>query len=599
MHAFDNSNSTASRESLSPFTASSVVNILLVDDDARNLDMLEDLLQTDEYNLIRAKTAEEALLLLLEGEFAAIVLDIQMPGMNGIELANLIKQRKRTQYIPIIFLTAYYQEDKDVLEGYNIGAVDYLTKPINPQILKSKIGVFSDLFRKTRALAAGNSALETEVMQRQKAEEALCKINEELENRVAERTADLVRLNEELHAREKALRESEANALAASRAKDDFIARLSHELRTPLNPVLLVASEAVNDPELPPSVRADFELIVQNVNLEARLIDDLLDLTRITQGKLALEKKSVDMHAALHYALGTIRDQLEQKKLSLSTDFKAERHAVFGDDVRIKQIFWNILSNAVKFSPTGGQIRVETTLSADSDRLIVRVTDQGIGMTGEEMARIFEAFSQGDHAVRGSSQNYGGLGLGLSISRKLVELHSGTICATSLGRNQGTTFVVEFPLLLDEIPADASENNHKDRSPESPRPIPPGKQAKRILLVEDHLSTRQALTRLLDRRRYEVVVAGCLSEARALVNKERFDILISDVGLPDGNGNELMAELRAQPGLAGIVLTGYGMINDVDRSRAAGFIAHITKPVSAADLDRALSQANAALRGRG
>ena len=188
----------------------STVNILLVDDEIRNLDALESFLQSPDYTLIRALTAEHALLLLLEGEFAAIVLDIQMPGMTGIELANLIKQRKRTQHIPIIFLTAYFQEDKDVLEGYGSGAVDYLTKPVNPQILKSKIGVFVDLYRKTRALADANAALELEVSQRQKAEEALQLANNALESRVQERTADLLRANNELLTREKALGASEA-----------------------------------------------------------------------------------------------------------------------------------------------------------------------------------------------------------------------------------------------------------------------------------------------------------------------------------------------------------------------------------------------------
>jgi signal transduction histidine kinase len=596
MHAINNSTTSAPVDSLSPFATPSVVNILLVDDEVRNLNVLEGLLQSPEHNLIRAQTAEEALLLLLEGEFAAIVLDIQMPGMNGIELANLIKQRKRTQHIPIIFLTAYYQEDKDVLEGYNIGAVDYLTKPVNPQILKSKIAVFSDLFRKTRSLAIINSTLETEIGQRQKAEGALRQINDELEKRVADRTADLVRVNEELREREIALRASEAAALAASQAKDDFIARLSHELRTPLNPVLLVASEAANDSALPPPVRADFELIAQNVILEARLIDDLLDLTRITQGKLALDKTPVDVHAALHYALGTIREQLQQKNLSLTTNFKAERHTILGDNVRLKQVFWNILNNAVKFSSQEGRIHVETALLGGRDRVAVSITDNGIGMTSEEIARIFEAFSQGDHAMPGSAQKYGGLGLGLSISRKLVELHDGAISATSPGHNQGTTFVVELPLLLSEKLNGTPVSCEETRSTQTSQPIQAEERMKRILLVEDHLSTRQALTGLLTRRRYEVVGAGCLSEARALLKKERFDILISDIGLPDGSGNELMTELRVGPGLVGIVLTGYGMSNDVARSLTAGFIAHITKPVSAADLDRALSLANAATR---
>jgi len=204
------------------------VNILLVDDDIRNLDVLESVLQSPDYNLVRVLSAESALMMLLDTEFAVIVLDIQMPGMNGIELANVIKQRKRTQHIPIIFLTAYFQEDKDILEGYGSGAVDYLTKPVNPQILKSKMAVFVDLFRKTRALAATNTVLEAEILQRHSAEQALQRANNELEARVSARTADLSRLNQELRQREAALRVSEAQAMAASRAKDDFLAALSH-----------------------------------------------------------------------------------------------------------------------------------------------------------------------------------------------------------------------------------------------------------------------------------------------------------------------------------------------------------------------------------
>ncbi len=280
------------------------INILLVDDEKRNLDVLESVLESNEYSLVRAQTAEEALLLLLEGDFAAIVLDIHMPEITGIELANLIKQRKRTQHIPIIFLTAYYQADKDVLEGYGIGAVDYLTKPLNPQILRSKIGVFVDLFRKSRALVSANAALEQEIIQRQRAEDALRLANNDLEARVEERAADLIRVNEELRKREAELQASEAQAMAASRAKDDFLAALSHELRTPLNPVLLIATEAANNARLPAEVRADFETIAKNVSLEARLIDDLLDLTRITHGKLNLEMRSCDVHANLREAPG-------------------------------------------------------------------------------------------------------------------------------------------------------------------------------------------------------------------------------------------------------------------------------------------------------
>jgi len=414
------------------------VNILLVDDEVRNLDVLESVLQCPEHNLVRALTAERALSALLDGEFAVIVLDIQMPEMSGIELASLIKQRKRTAHIPIIFLTAYFQEDKDILEGYGTGAVDYLTKPINSQILKSKIAVFVDLFRKTRALGVTNRALEQEISHREKAEEALKRINNDLEARVRERTADLTLLNEELSlARDR--------ALAASRAKDDFLARLSHELRTPLNPVLLLASDAATNTELSEEVRANFEMIAENVALEARLIDDLLDLTRIARGKLVLDVKPFAFNAVLKDALAMVRPDLDEKGLRLELKIEENVPPIMGDEIRVKQVLWNVIKNAVKFTATGGMVTIETNSCRRPGRFEVRVIDTGIGMTSDEIARIFEAFAQGDHAA-GGSHRFGGLGLGLAISRMLVELHGGAITAVSPGRNLGTEFLIDLPV---------------------------------------------------------------------------------------------------------------------------------------------------------
>jgi PAS domain S-box-containing protein len=697
--------------------AEAKVNILLVDDEVRNLDVLESVLQSPDYNLVRVLSADSALMKLLEGEFAAIVLDVMMPEMSGIELANIIKQRKRTQHIPIIFLTAYYQEEKDVLEGYGSGAVDYLTKPIRPEILKSKIAVIVDLFRKTRALAATNAVLEQEVAQRQNAEEALRQANSELEARVQARTADLINANDELRKRESALRESQdqlqlvadqapvlliqcdrehrlkfANrtfaerfglegrqligmpfveamgeaaysafrhhldatldgrpiefetevahptlgprwlrviqeperapngdvvglvaaisditerklveceillardkALAAARAKDDFLARLSHELRTPLNPVLLVASDAANDPQLPDEARADFAMIAQSVALEARLIDDLLDLSRIAHGKLSLELHPCDVHTVLIEALAMVQTEVAQKHLAVSLELKADQHRMLCDDVRLKQVFWNVIKNAVKFTPDGGQITVTTCRVPESENLVIKVTDSGIGLTPDEINRIFEAFSQGDHSASGASQKFGGLGLGLAISRMLVEQHSGFIRATSAGRNLGSTFLIELPLYQ-------SEDQEADRPVPAPLfadPTPPpearlsGPQ-RRALLVEDHQPTRKALAQLLVRRSYHVVSVGSVSEARATAGRESFDLVISDIGLPDGNGYDLMNELRSRYGLVGIALTGYGSDDDINRSEAAGFSAHLLKPVSVQGLECALASA--------
>lgn len=954
------------------------VNILLVDDESRNLDALESVLEPVKgLQLFRALRAEDALLALLHHEFACIVLDIQMPGMSGLELARHIKARKRNQHIPIIFLTAFFLDEKDIITGYGVGAVDYLTKPINPEILKSKVGAFADLFRTARALAAANAALETEVIQRKNAEEALRQVNNSLEAVVRERTSELrlsqeryeqvvrnlpvavyttdaegkitlynetaaelwgrfpkigeeswcgsykifrpdgtemsvdecpmaltlktgepvrgheiiiertdgVRRNvlpyptpirdssgritgavnllldvternlallmtqrfaaivessddaivgkdtngiinswnhgaerifqykaaeiigkpitvlipPERHAEEleflKSIRKGEqvkhfetirrrkdrslidvsltispvrdasgnvvgaskiardiserkrnerqqhalfalvarvnsapslseiceaaletifqcqdadraallltdsqgmmkfkawrglsdeyrraveghspwkpgdspqplaiddiaraelsdelrtvvekegirslafipityekrllgklmlyfnsphvfagdelkpaqtiasqiafaierenvsqqlkrANdeLLAASRAKDDFMATLSHELRTPLNPVLLLASDAMNNRELPPRVRADFNTIRKNIEMEARLIDDLLDLTRIARGKIILEKHFVNLRTVLTDAVAQVREEMNQKKLRLELRLKAAQHTVFADSVRLQQIFWNLLKNAVKFTPEGGQVTVETEMAGD--KLLTKISDTGIGMTDDELAGIFKAFAQGEHAAS-NGHRFGGLGLGLSISQKLTELHSGQIVATSEGRDKGAIFIVELPLVT------AAESNGKMNTSSALEEGHGSKIGKgiRILLVEDHEPTRTTLASLLARRSYDVLAAATVEEARNLAKKHNFDLLITDIGLPDGNGYDLMNELAKENPLRGIALTGYGMEHDVARSENAGFDAHLTKPVRIQSLEAAL-----------
>ena len=573
----------------------SPVKILLVDDERRNLDVLDSLLRGPEHELVHAMTADEALLLLLGGEFAVIVLDIQMPGMSGLELAALIKQRRRTQHIPIIFLTAYYQDDKDVIEGYDSGAVDYLTKPINPQILRSKIKVFVELFQKTRALAETTDALEVLICQRLRAEDALQRANAELEARVRDRTAALSHTNDVLRAREAALQKSEAQARAASGAKDHFLAALSHELRTPLNPVLLLASESAADPTLSDEVRADFETIRKNIGLEARLIDDLLDLTSISRGKLPIEPRAVDAHAALQNAIAIVRSDIDEKHLQLALDFAADEHTVWGDEVRLQQVCWNVLKNAVKFTPSGGRITVETRMRRGDGEITIKIADTGIGLTSEELGRVFEAFAQGEHASAGSSHRFGGLGLGLAISRMLVEMHGGRMSALSAGRDKGSSFVITLPLAHagpSSVPwLDDKNAARGTASKATARPPSPNRRI-RILLVDDHAPTRSTLVQLLGRRDFDVTAAGSVAEARANAQGRHLDLLISDIGLPDGGGCELLKDLRiGQPGLAGIALSGYGMEEDVARSRLAGFSEHIIKPVSIDALDAAIAAA--------
>ena len=669
------------------------VNILIVDDESRNLDVLESILTSPELKLIRAQSAEEALLALMSHEFACMVLDIQMPTMSGLELARLIKTRKRNQHIPIIFLTAYFLEERDVLQGYGAGAVDYLTKPINPQILRSKVGVFVDLFRTARALAAANSALEAEIAQRKSAEEALRQINSELEitgqkikwqlaaivetsddaivskdtdglinswNKGAERlfgytAAEVIGrpitiiIPEERHSEEldilsrirrgehighyetvrrrkdgtlidvsltispirnadgkvlgaskiarditerrrieQELKRAHDEILTASRAKDNFLATLSHELRTPLNPILLIASDAVQNPQLPADVRADYEMILKNVELEARLIDDLLDLTRIARGKILLEKKRVDVHGVLLDSITNVREEIRRKKIELSLNLSETPCAVFGDPVRLQQIFWNVIRNAVKFTPIGGHITVQTEVSNRS-RMTVRVTDTGIGMVPAEIARLFTAFSQAETAENSVAHRLGGLGVGLAISQKLVELHSGRIQAFSQGRDKGSTFTIELPL-MPVAAGDQTASTETDGTANPPVAMAPPKEFS-ILVVEDHEPTRTTLAGMLKRRNYRVTTASSLAEARSAVNSTPFDLIISDLGLPDGTGYELMSELKKRGTIPGIALTGYGMAADIARTREAGFVAHLTKPVHAQSLEAALNTA--------
>jgi CheY-like chemotaxis protein len=297
----------------------------------------------------------------------------------------------------------------------------------------------------------------------------------------------------------------------------------------------------------------------------------------------------LDVHVSLQHALSLARAEIDQKKIVLTLNLRAERRVVIGDDVRLKQVFWNVIKNAAKFTPDAGRITVETTTLPESDELAIRVSDTGIGMTRGELARIFEAFSQGDHAQENGPHRFGGIGLGLAISQVMVKRHLGSITASSDGRNRGTTFLIKLPLMRTEngahspgsAPLAGSETVKLD-GVESPR---------RILLVEDHQPTAKALAYLLTRRNYLVIAVGGVAEARAAADREDFDILISDIGLPDGNGYELMAELNGRRRLAGIALSGYGMEADVIRSQAAGFATHLIKPVGIEALDRALSVA--------
>ena len=302
---------------------------------------------------------------------------------------------------------------------------------------------------------------------------------------------------------EQALLKAKAAAESANSSKDNFLAALSHELRTPLNPALLIASESADNHELPEAVRLNFETIRKNIELEASLIDDLLDLTRITAGKIVLNKSLVNVHDILEDAISTTQIEQQGKKLHLEIKMEAPQFMVEGDPVRLQQVFWNVLKNAVKFTPIKGRITLETSVKEDA-RLIIKIKDTGIGMSAVEMARVFTAFAQGDHAGDGASHRFGGLGLGLAISKNLVELHSGKIFAESAGRDQGAVFTVELPLAKKIVPGLQLEGGSAMKNRAEPFKES-SDSLSGVLLVEDHEMTRTVLTQLLTRRNYRVI----------------------------------------------------------------------------------------------
>ena len=370
-----------------------------------------------------------------------------------------------------------------------------------------------------------------------------------------------------------ALREA---AEAANRAKDDFLAALSHELRTPLTPVLLLAEAMEQSDGMPEHLRSDLALMRKNIELEAHLIDDLLDITRIAHGKLHLEIETANVHSLLHQSLDFLKDDIRAKEHRVGFDLSAPAYCVQGDVVRLQQVFWNIMRNAIKFTPQGGEVMVRTRIGSP-DTLRVEIADTGVGILSEDLGRIFQTFTQGSDA---SNRRFGGLGLGLSISQMIVEKHDGRIWAESDGKNRGATFFIELPLAVVELvrPAAVSE----------PVSLP---KALRILLVEDNEPTRTTLARLLARRDHDVSPAETMASARALFECGGFDLVISDIGLPDGSGYDLMREIARIHPIPGIALSGYGMEEDIRRSRESGFVDHLTKPVEMAALDRAIARA--------
>lgn len=356
------------------------------------------------------------------------------------------------------------------------------------------------------------------------------------------------------------LRKAKAAAEDASKAKNLFISILSHELRTPLTPALAILSSLETEPDLPAEAKEQIKMVRRNIETEAGLVDDLLDLTRVSRGQVTLHFEAVDTHDLLRQTLTSLQRETDEKNLHVSLALRARHHHVWADPRRLQQVFFNLLSNAVKFTPAGGAVAVRSSDAGDKIRL--QIIDNGEGIPSDMLQSIFRAFEQVPEA-----RKFGGLGLGLSIVKSLVAMHEGTVTAESPGPGEGSTFTVE--LLTVENPATAKTKNARARIAKSYR----------LLLVEDDTDTRNALTKLLRGKGYSVTSVATVSEALHTGESESFDLLLCDLGLPDGNGSDIIRYLKKRQDIRAIALTGFGQEQDVSGALEAGFDTHITKPI--------------------
>ena len=368
--------------------------------------------------------------------------------------------------------------------------------------------------------------------------------------------------------------------IGANAAKDQFLALLSHELRSPLAPVIAMVGELEAEVPDSPPVKEALEVVRRNVELEARLIDDLLDVTRISKGKLQLSFETICIHQILQRAYEICREEIQAKNLEVEFQLRAARTHVEGDPARLQQVFWNLIKNSVKFTPEKGRITIET-LNPASDKIEARIIDTGIGIEQEKIDKIFNAFEQGQAEI---TRRFGGLGLGLAISKALIDAQGGKIRVQSAGKDKGATFSVELNTVLTPIGGDGERQDQQvDREQE-----PAISRHQRVLLVDDHHDTCIGMKRMLERHGYEITVAHSAEQAVEKIRSEDFDLLISDIGLPDRSGYELMREVRLNKDLPGIALSGFGSEQDINQAREAGFSEHLTKPINFERLEKTI-----------
>ena len=509
------------------------VHFLLVDDLEENLLSLEALLRREGLVLLKAHSGPEALELLLKHEVALAMLDVQMPGMDGFELAELMRGTERTRRVPIIFLTAGSADRQRRFRGYEAGAVDFLHKPIEPDILKSKAGVFFELYRQQQQLASQR---------------------------------------DELSQYANALKEADSR-------KDEFLATLAHELRNPLAPIRngLQILRMSPSTEISNEVR---DMMDRQLTHLVRLIDDLLDVSRVSQGKIDLRKEHISLQSALQAALEASQPLIDAGKHTLTLNVPKDLLWMDADLTRIAQVVSNLLNNAAKYTPDGGKITL--LVRQEGEEVSIAVSDNGLGIPADMLPKVFELFTQVD---RNLERSQGGLGIGLALVKRLVEMHGGSIEAQSVGRNLGSTFTLRLPLTTAQGGLGAANNSTGETQASN--------KILRVLVVDDNIASAKTTAWMLELIGHQSTLAHNGNEALEVAKKLQPDVILLDIGLPGMNGYDVCRALRQDPNFKNTVMiaqTGWGQKRDRQQALDAGFDHHLVKPVKFEEVFKLLNK---------
>ena len=568
------------------------VGILLVDDQPQRLVAYRAILSELDLDLVCARSGREALEHLMGREFAVVLLDVSMPDMDGFEAAKLIHEHPRFERTPIIFVTGVHLDDLDRLKGYSLGAVDYVSVPIVPEILRSKVSVLVELYIKRKELQRANEEL---AHANTRLSEANIALQEEKTRELEVFNRSLQRANSELEAANRSLQSeiaersrAEEALKEADRHKDEFLAMLAHELRNPLAPihnaVELMRMKPLEDPQLTWAR----EVIARQLTSLTRLVDDLLDVSRITRGKINLTRQAVELEGLISRAVETVQPLFDEHRHQLTLELPDSSVKVFGDATRLSQVIANVLGNAAKYTDEGGQISL--TAKVRGTDVEIRIRDNGIGIRQELLPHVFELFTQLD---RTDGRTQGGLGIGLALVQRLVQMHGGEVSAASEGPGKGSEFVIRLPLLRREAePVEAQpERTAEAMAPsgsEMASAVAPlvtasaARLARRILIADDNNDALESLATLLQLSGHEVYTATNGGTALQSAERHQPEVVLLDIGMPLLDGYEVAKRIRAQPWgqrITLVALTGWGQDSDRRRSREAGFDSHLVKPL--------------------